>query len=128
MSSGDSLLDLQILSENGMLEDPDGLLVNADTNEISSVRAVRRALAPNTGVILLYAVAGDSQPMAKSTSRRAMACEHDLIGLGVIYPHAENEDDGEFIAADVRPVLSEDDSDKATAFTDTEGDYDPEAK
>lgn len=128
MSSGDSLLDLQILSENGMLEDPLGLLANADSNEISSVRAVRRALAPKTGVILLYAIAGDSQPMAKSTSRRAMGCDHDMIGLGVIYPHAENEDDGEFIAADVRPVLSEDDSDDATAFTDTEGDYDPEAR
>lgn len=128
MSSGDSLLDLQILSENGMLEDPNGMLADADTNEIGSVRAVRRALAPKTGVILLYAVAGDSQPLAKSTSRRAMESDHDLIGLGVIYPHAENEDDGEFIAADVRPVLSEDDSDKAAAFADTEGDYDPEAK
>ncbi|GAA1465151.1 Z1 domain-containing protein [Microbacterium thalassium] len=128
MSSGDSLLDLQILSENGALEDPQGLLDEADTNEINSVRAVRRKLAPKTGVILLYAVAGDSQPLAKSKSRRPMACDSDLIGLGVIYPHAENEDDGEFIAADVRPVVSDDESDKATAFTDTEGDYDPEAK
>lgn len=127
MSSGDSLLDLQILSENGALNDPDGLLADADTNEITNVRAVRRALAPNSGVILLYAIAGDSQPMAKSKSRRAMASDHDLIGLGVIYPHAENEDDGEFIAADVRPVLSDDDSDKAATFTDTEGDFDPEA-
>lgn len=128
MSGGDSLLDLQILSENGALEDPNDLLVNADANDISSVRAVRRALAPKTGVILLYAVAGDSQPMARSKSRRAMASDHDLIGLGLIYPHAENEDDGEFIAADVRPVLIDDDSDDATAFTDTEGDYDPEAR
>ncbi len=40
-----------------------------------------------------------------------MEAKNDLIGLGVIFPHAELEDDGEFIAADVRPLMSEDETD-----------------
>lgn len=128
MSSGDSLLDLRLLAENGVLQDPAGLLEDADANDIGSVRQVRRALAPDAGVIVLYAVSRDSQPLAKSRTRRAMKAENDLVGLGVIYPHAANEDDGEFIAAAVRAVVNEDDSDSASSFADTEGDFDPEAQ
>jgi len=128
MSSGDSLLDLRVLAENGVLRDPEGLLAEADANDIASVRAVRRALAPDTGVIVLYAISRDSHPSPRSKSRRDMAAEHDLIGLGVIFPHAENEEDGEFIAAAVPSVQSEEDSDGAFNFKDTEGDYDPEVQ
>lgn len=122
MSSTDSLLDLRILAQNGALTDPEGLLESADTNDVGSVRSVRRALAPNTGVILLYAVSGASEPLPKSKTRRGMDADTDLIGLGLIYPHAEAEEDGEFIAADVRQARS-DDEDEVTVFTDTEGDF-----
>ena len=124
MSSTDSLLDLRILADNGVLEDPDGLLDSADTNDVTSVRRVRQALTPSTGVIALYVVSANSQPRPSSKTRRAMDAQEDLLGLGVIYPHAEAEDDGEYIAAEVRPTLSGDDADAdVTTLTDTEGDF-----
>lgn len=125
MSSTDSLLDLRILAENDVLVDPDRLLESADTNDVGSVRRTRKALAPNVGVILLYAVSGRSEPLASSKTRRRMNAGNDLIGLGLIYPHAEAEDDGEYIAAQVRPTLSddEDEADGVTVFTDVEGDF-----
>lgn len=126
MSSGDSLLDLHILAQNGVLLDPADRLDGADTNDMASVRSVRRALAPDSGVILLYVVDRDSHPRPSSKTRRDMEATDDLIGLGVIFPHAEHEEDGEFIAADVRPPMSEDESDSAAGFADTEGDFDPE--
>jgi hypothetical protein len=91
------------------------------------VRLTRRALAPDTGVLLLYVVDKDSRPLPSSKTRRNMEAKNDLIGLGVIFPHAELEDDGEFIAADVRPLMSEDETDSAAEFSDTEGDFEPEA-
>lgn len=128
MSSPDSLLDLRVMAENGVLQDPSGRLDQADTNDMGSVRSTRRALAPDTGVIILYVVHGDSHPLPSSKTRRDMSAKNDLIGLGVIFPHAELEDDGEFIAADVRPLMSDDESDSAAAFSDPEGDFDPEAR
>lgn len=124
MSSTDSLLDLRILADSCVLEDPDGLLDSADTNDVTSVRRVRQALAPSMGVIVLYAVSANSQPRPSSKTRRTMDAQEDLIGLGVIYPHAEAEDDGEYIAAEVRPTLSDDDVDaEVSTLTDTEGDF-----
>lgn len=123
MSSGDSVLDLRVLADNGLLSDPENLLETTDTNDMNSVRRTRRALAPDVGAILLYAVSAESQPLEKSKTRRPMGAELDLIGLGVIYPHAEAEEDGEFVAVSVQPVLSEDESDETTRFRDTEGDY-----
>jgi hypothetical protein len=124
MSSTDSLLDLRILAENGVLDDPDGLLDSADTNDVTSVRRVRRTLAPSAGVIVLYAVSAKSQPRPSSKTRRAMDAPEDLIGLGVIYPHAAAEDDGEYIATVVRPTLSDDDADgDVISLTDAEGDF-----
>jgi hypothetical protein len=123
MSGADSILDLEILAANGVLVDPDGLLEATDTSRIESVRATRRALCPDMGTILLYAVDKDSQPLAKSKTRREMAAPEHLIGLGVIFPHAESEEQGEFVAADVQPPVVDDEPSESTGWQDTEGDY-----
>lgn len=122
MSGADSLTDLKLFAKAGQLDDPTGLLDSADTNQLTSVRAVRRLLAPKTGVILLYPVNKDSHPLSKSKTRRDMASEEHLIGLGILYPHAENEVQGEYLAAAVRPPLSDDDISEGQP-EDSEGDH-----
>ncbi|MGV9193630.1 Z1 domain-containing protein [Microbacterium sp. MC2] len=123
MSGTDSILDLEILAANDALVDPNELLQATDTSRIESVRATRKALAPDIGTILLYAVDRDSQPLAKSKTRRAMEAPEHLIGLGVIFPHAESEEQGEFVAADVQPPVVDDEPSETTGWQDTEGDY-----
>lgn len=123
MSGADSILDLEILAANGVLVDPAGLLTDTDTNRIESVRATRKRIAPDTGTILLYAVDKDSQPLAKSKTRREMNAPEHLIGLGVIFPHAETEEQGEFVAADVQPPVVDDEPSENASWQDTEGDY-----
>lgn len=123
MSGTDSILDLEILAANGVLVDPDGLLQSTDTSRIESVRATRKAIAPDAGTILLYAVDKDSQPLAKSKTRREMGASAHLIGLGVIFPHAETEEQGEFVAADVQPPVVEDEPSESSGWQDTEGDF-----
>lgn len=123
MSSADSILDLRILHEHDLLADPDDHLDSVDTNDVASVRRVRNSLAPGTGVLLLYVVSKESKPRASSKTRRDMAGSAHLIGLGVVFPHAEDEEEGEFFAVDVQQPLSDDDADEPTVFEDHEGDF-----
>lgn len=125
ISSSDSVLDLQILVDRGLLADADDDLANVDTNDVASVRRVRRMLAPSTGVILLYVVSKDSKPRATSKTRRDMGSKEHPIGVGIVFPHAEDEEQGEFFAVDVRQPLSDDDVDEPTVFEDDEGDFIP---
>ncbi len=128
MSSTDSVVDLQILADHGVLADPENSLSGVDTNDVATVRRLRRSLAPQTGVIVLYAISKESTPRAGSHTRRNLDGREDLIGLGVIFPHAENEEDGEFVAVDIQPTLN-DDEEEATVFPDNEGDFvSPESK
>jgi hypothetical protein len=129
MSGTDSILDLEILAANDALVDPNGLLQATDTSRIESVRATRKAIAPDTGTVLLYAVDKDSQPLAKSKTRREMDAPEHMIGLGVIFPHAPSEEQGEFVAADVQPPIVDDEPSESTDWQDTEGDFThPEAE
>lgn len=129
MSGTDSILDLEILAANDALVDPSGLLQGTDTSRIESVRATRKAIAPDIGTILLYVVDRASSPLAKSKTRAGMDAEEHLVGLGVIFPHAEAEEQGEFVAADVQPPLVEDEPSESADWHDTEGDFaHPEAE
>lgn len=124
MAGDDYLLDLRILADRGELSEEDiELLDGVDRKSASAVKAARALIRPNEGTILLYAVDGDSQPAQNTTTRAAMDAEGPLIGLGVIFPHAEAEDPGEYWAV---PLETQDAENESPAPTDDEGDYVPQ--
>src|SRR5690625_5960527 len=74
------------------------------------MKTARSLIRPNEGTVLLYAIDGDSQPASKSTTRTRMQADGPLVGLGVVFPHAEAEDPGEYWAVE----LDDQDADLAT--------------
>lgn len=124
MSGDDYFLDLRILADNGELDERDIKRLDAvDKRSAASVKAARSLIRPREGSILLYAIDGDSQPDPKSTTRTEMGAKGPLIGLGVVFPHAEAEDPGEYWAVDLE---DQDPDPTPTAQNDHEGDFDPE--
>ncbi|WBU38028.1 Z1 domain-containing protein [Homoserinibacter sp. YIM 151385] len=128
MSGADSVLDLKIRRRAGVLADADGLLDHVDTRKMETVRAVRRMIAPDRGVLLIYVVDKDSIPEdSNSKTRTTMSADAHPIGIGVVFPHAEGEDDGEFVAVDVAfdgdADRERDAAEESLGFADTEGDY-----
>lgn len=124
MSGDDYFLDLRILADHGELSEKDIRILDAvDKNSAIAVKAARSLIRPREGTILLYAIDGDSQPAPKSTTRTGMDADGPLIGLGVVFPHAEAEDPGEYWAVD----LDDQDPDlEPTEQKDEEGDFVPE--
>lgn len=121
MAGDDYLLDLRILADHGLLSEKDiKVLDGTDKNSTSAVKAARALIRPNQGTILLYAVDGNSQPAQNTTTRTAMDADGPLIGLGLIFPHAEAEDPGEYWAV---PLDAQDADTESPAPTDDEGDY-----
>lgn len=126
MSGDDYFLDLRILADQGQLEERDiKILDGVDKRSAVAVKTARSLIRPNEGTLLLYAIDGDSQPALRSTTRTAMRADGPLIGLGVVFPHAEAEDPGEYWAVD----LEDQDADlEPGAPKDDEGDFVPEGK
>lgn len=124
MSGDDYLLDLRMLADQGQLTEEDIKILDAvDKSSAGAVKAARSLIRPREGTILLYAIDGDSQPAPKSTTRTGMGAAGPLIGLGVVFPHAEAEDPGEYWAVD----LDDQDPDlEPTRLRDEEGDFEPE--
>lgn len=124
MSGDDYFLDLRILADHGELAERDIECLNGvEKSSAASVKAARSLIRPNEGMLLLYAIDGDSQPDARSVTRTAMGADGPLIGLGVVFPHAEAEDPGEYWAVD----LDDRDPDQDDVVpNDDEGDYVPE--
>lgn len=121
MAGDDYMLDLRLLADNGMLDEEDiKLLEGTDKRSASAVKAARALIRPDEGTILLYAVDGDSQPDKKgSTTRTGMGAEGTMFGLGVVFPHAEAEDPGEYWAVD----LPEQEAEEELGPRDDEADY-----
>lgn len=124
MSGDDYLLDLRILADHGLLSEKDvALLEGVDKRSAVAVKTARSMIRPHEGAILLYAIDGQSQPALKSKTRTSMDAGGTLIGLGVVFPHAEAEDPGEYWAVD----LEAQDADLEGAMPrDDEGDYVPD--
>jgi hypothetical protein len=121
MSSADYVLDLQILSDDGTLDDS-GRLEKLKKDDVALVRDARKSLLPDVGVLLIYVIAKDSEPELDSPTRASMAAPTDMVGVGVVFPYAEDEDDGEFVAVAVESISIDD---EPTIFEDNEGDFVP---
>ena len=127
MSGDDYFLDLRILADQGELEEKDiEVLDGVDKRSAGSVKAARSLIRPHEGTILLYAIDGDSQPAPSSKTRAAMKSDGPVIGLGVVFPHAEAEDPGEYWAVELEDQDAEADEAEETAPRDAEGDFVPE--
>lgn len=99
MSAQDSTLDLKILQEHGLLKQQDSQrfesLIRDDAED---VKYVRKTVAPRTGLIVLYVIDKDSLPQKNSSSREPMNAPDHLIGIGLVFPHAEKEDPNEYVS------------------------------
>src|SRR5690625_102881 len=124
MSGDDYLLDIRILADQGQLDERDiEILDGVDKKSAVAMKTARSLIRPNEGTVLLYAIDGDSQPASKSTTRTRMQADGPLVGLGVVLPHAEAEEPGEYWAVE----LDDQDADLATTPPrDDEADFVPE--
>lgn len=121
MAGDDYLLDFRILADNGELDEKDiKLLDEVDKNKVSAVKAARNLIRPDEGTILLYAVDGQSEPGKDSTTRTSMDADGTIIGLGIVFPHAEAEDPEEYWAVELEEQDAEAD---AAVARDEEEDF-----
>lgn len=121
MAGDDYMLDLRILADNGQLDEQDiKVLEGVDKRKVSAVKAARGLIRPEQGTILLYAVDGQSEPAKDSQTRTSMDADGTIIGLGVVFPHAEDEDPEEYWSVELEDQDAEAD---AAVARDEEGDY-----
>ncbi len=121
MAGDDYMLDLRILADNGELDEEDlKVLDGVDKRKVSAVKAARSLIRPDQGAILLYAVDGQSEPAKDSQTRTSMDADGTIIGLGVVFPHAEDEDPEEYWSVELEEQDAEAD---AAVARDVEGDY-----
>ena len=98
MSRSDAAVDLQDVPA-GMTE--------------KEIRAARRKLLPDTGLIVLYPIDKDSIPPDHRKDRReALGAERHVIGVGLVFPEPSTHDsqvdwDGSYISADLSGVQLE---------------------
>lgn len=121
MAGDDYLLDFRILADNGELDENDIKELNeTDTRKVGEVKNARSLIRPDQGTILLYAIDGQSEPRKDSTTRTRMDADGTIIGLGVVFPHAEDEDPEEYWSVELEEQDAEAD---AAVARDEEGDY-----
>ena len=121
MAGDDYLLDFRILADNGELDEEDlKVLDGVDKRKVSAVKAARSLIRPDQGAILLYAVDGQSEPAKDSQTRTSMDADGTIIGLGIVFPHAEDEDPEEYWSVELEEQDAEAD---AAVARDEEGDY-----
>lgn len=102
ISGPHQVLDLKILDENGRLTNAQSAdLANRNASSKKDARSLRKSIAPNVGLVLLYVIDKDSRPLQRSKSRAAMDAADHLIGLAVIFPHVDNEDPREYYAVEI---------------------------
>ncbi|GAA5144580.1 Z1 domain-containing protein [Microbacterium pseudoresistens] len=128
MSSADSTADLTILGRNGRLDDT----IRSDfdslnTSDAQAVKRFRRAVRPDNGLVILYAVGKNSQPSSSSMKTRgAMEAPGHPIGVAVVFPPAAFERDGDHYAVTLRSIFDSGDDeneDGDTEIIDDEADF-----
>ncbi|WP_406024053.1 Z1 domain-containing protein [Nocardioides sp. NBC_00850] len=85
-----------LLSHQDWFRDLDHAVVSQLSAEARKVpQSVRREHADGRGLIIVYPVSKDSEPMArgetKAKSRRRMDAEEHMIGLGIIFPDVDRD-------------------------------------
>ena len=121
MAGDDYLLDLRILADNGELDEKDiEVLDGVDKHKVSAVKTARSLIRPDEGTILLYAVDGRSEPAKDSKTRTSMDADGTIIGLGIVFPHAEAEDPEEYWSVELEEQDAEAD---AAVARDEEDDF-----
>lgn len=91
-------------------------------------RQVRKELAEDRGLLVIYSVSKDSVPMGASKrvkSRRPMQAPQDLIGLGIIFPDTDKEGfapSGDYYSVSPKyEVYSNQDDEELEIIEDLEG-------
>lgn len=125
MSGGDQMLDLRILADAGHLPAEQKELVHAtEADNVVAVRKARRLLTPETGLVVLYLIDRQSTVRPGTPARCSMSADEHLVGMGVVFPTVETEEQGEFWAVDLKPVLIDDDEGVSLQdVPDPEGDH-----
>lgn len=99
LSSDDSTLDFKILEANGLLsKENQKLLEDLKRSDVDSVKFARELVAPDTGLVILYAIDKDSEPQKKSVTRTFMHAPNHIIGAGLVFPSAEGEDPNDYVS------------------------------
>lgn len=102
MSGDDYILDLKILADEGLLSDDQcAEIARIPRDDINLMKSARSRINPDEGVVILYAIDGDSRPKKNSKTRTSMDADGTLIGLGVVFPNAEAEDPGDYWAVPI---------------------------
>lgn len=114
--------------------DPEDLR-GGDRSTDASMREARREHANGRGLLLIYPISGNSRPRPVTSSsgsgtRTAMKIDHDLLGLGVVFPYVMDPtgNQGSFISARMHAAFiamdDEDDTEELLTLEDTESDAD----
>ncbi|HCN40530.1 Z1 domain-containing protein [Rothia sp. (in: high G+C Gram-positive bacteria)] len=99
MSAEDTTLDAKILHEQGLLDEEETQRFAALTrDDVEDVKFFRKGFAPRTGLVILYVIDKNSIPRKNSSSREPMNSSDHLIGVGLVFPQAENEDPHDYVA------------------------------
>lgn len=106
ISGSHQVLDLKILDDNRLLSKEDSeKFGDVNASNKASAGALRKALEPTSGLILLYVIDKDSQPQAAGKQRSSMDAPDHLIGLSVIFPYVEDEDLGTYYSVEIEHDL-----------------------
>lgn len=128
MSSNDSTMDLTIMERNELLSPAVAEeLRKLSKSNTEAVKKFRRKTRPDSGLVILYAIAKDSAPAETSKKTRvAMEASDHLIGVALVFPPAELERAGDYYAVAVKSIFDagDEESDEAeTAIVDDEADF-----
>ncbi|MEV8250072.1 Z1 domain-containing protein [Microbacterium sp. NPDC076768] len=128
MASTDSTADLAILNKNGRLDAAtQGELKQLKKSDAQAVKSFRRRVRPDNGLVVLYAIGKDSEPVAASAKTRGpMGAPDHLIGLAVVFPSSEFERDGDYYAVTPKSIFDpgdEETDDIDSEIVDDEADF-----
>lgn len=127
MSSGDYTADIRIRYENDKLDIQCAeAFERLDKDDVGAVKEFRNRFEPDLGVLVVYLIDKDSKAAPSSKARTSMDSEDDLVGLGMVFPHAGAEDPNEYISAlIVQNDAEESDelADNDEIVVDREGDF-----
>ncbi|WP_083871749.1 Z1 domain-containing protein [Brachybacterium muris] len=133
LTEGDELQDIQYLDAGSIGEDREtrelirAIQSGSFKGTPADMRRARHHLLPGEGLIILYAIDKDSTPSGKSKqTRKAMAAEDHLVGIGLVYPSADDPDEErQRMAVDPAAAYVTADDDEDDIAEDNEGDHDP---
>lgn len=124
MSGVDYLADLRVAADAGQMNEAVGAELRSSDSSVSRMRTLRRLHGKGRGMLAIYIVDGQSRPVSpeRNVTRTTLEAETDLVGVGVVFPTANDEDPGNFFAVIPRETVDEG-SDEDALSPDDEADY-----